>query len=48
MSVRLVSGGERSRYVGALVVVALVYYLAGRVGLELAYLDGALAALWHA
>jgi len=44
MSVRLVSGTERIRYVGALVAVAAVYYLAGRVGLELAYLDGAVAA----
>src|SRR3954469_2555373 len=26
--------------------VALAYYLAGRVGLELAYLDGAVAAAW--
>ena len=46
MSVRLVSGTERIRYVGALVAVAAVYYLAGRVGLELAYLDGAVAAPW--
>src|SRR4051794_13620999 len=27
-------------------LVALVYYVAGRIGLELAYLDGAVAALW--
>jgi signal transduction histidine kinase len=27
-------------------VVALAYYLAGRIGLELAYLNGAVAALW--
>src|SRR6185369_4728405 len=27
-------------------LVALAYYLAGRLGLELAYLDGAVAALW--
>ena len=27
-------------------LVALAYYLAGRIGLELAYLDGAVAALW--
>ena len=46
MSVRLVSGADPGRYVGALAVVAGVYYLAGRVGLELAYLDGAVAALW--
>ena len=27
-------------------LVAVAYYLAGRIGLELAYLDGAVAALW--
>ena len=46
MSVRLVSGTDPRRYVAALAVVALAYYLAGRIGLELAYLDGAVAALW--
>jgi signal transduction histidine kinase len=34
------------RYAGAVALVALLYYGAGRVGLELAYLDGAVAALW--
>ena len=41
--------GERHgvvRYVGALALVTLGYYVAGRIGLELAYLDGAVAALW--
>jgi len=33
-------------YAGTLAVVALAYYLTGRIGLELAYLDGAVAALW--
>jgi signal transduction histidine kinase len=33
-------------YVGALALVALLYYGAGRIGLELAYLNGAVAALW--
>src|SRR5215213_5192249 len=33
-------------YLGALALVALLYYGAGRIGLELAYLDGAVAALW--
>jgi len=33
-------------YAAMLVVTAGAYYLAGRVGLELAYLDGAVAALW--
>ena len=58
MSVRRVSGvgfdlpavGWRSdaavRYAAASRCVALAYYLAGRIGLELAYLDGAVAALW--
>jgi integral membrane sensor domain MASE1 len=45
-SVRLVSGGDPGRYVGALVAVAAAYYVVGRIGLELAYLDGAVAALW--
>jgi signal transduction histidine kinase len=34
------------RYLGAVALVAAMYYLAGRLGLELAYLDGAVAALW--
>ena len=33
-------------YLGSVALVAAVYYLAGRLGLELAYLDGAVAALW--
>src|SRR4051812_31080643 len=33
-------------YLGALALVAILYYVAGRIGLELAYLDGAVAALW--
>jgi signal transduction histidine kinase len=33
-------------YVLTLAMVALVYYAAGRIGLELAYLNGAVAALW--
>jgi signal transduction histidine kinase len=35
-----------ARRAAAIVVVALAYYLAGRAGLELAYLDGAVAAAW--
>ena len=35
-----------TRYIGSLVLVAALYYGAGRIGLELAYLDGAVAALW--
>src|SRR3954469_4403434 len=33
-------------YLGALVLVALLYYGAGRTGLGLGLLDGAVAALW--
>jgi signal transduction histidine kinase len=33
-------------YLGALALVAAIYYGTGRIGLELAYLDGAVAALW--
>ncbi len=33
-------------YASSVALVALAYYLAGRLGLELAYLDGAVAAVW--
>ncbi len=33
-------------YAASIALVAAAYYLAGRLGLELAYLDGAVAALW--
>src|SRR3954451_14887747 len=46
MSTPLVSNAGPARYVGALVLTAAVYYGAGRIGLELAYLNGAVAALW--
>ena len=35
--------GAPVRYVALIALVAGAYYLAGRVGLELAYLDGAVA-----
>src|SRR4051812_27516645 len=38
--------GRLALYVAAVALVALAYYLAGRIGLELAYLNGAVAALW--
>src|SRR5687767_2638922 len=38
--------GRVALYGGSVALVAGAYYLAGRVGLELAYLDGAVAALW--
>jgi signal transduction histidine kinase len=43
------SSGHRGRvalYATAVALVAGAYYLAGRLGLELAYLDGAVAAVW--
>src|SRR5215218_4683779 len=33
-------------YGSSIALVAVAYYVAGRIGLELAYLDGAVAALW--
>jgi signal transduction histidine kinase len=38
--------GRVALYAGSVALVALTYYLAGRLGLELAYLDGAVATLW--
>lgn len=35
-----------ARHLASIGLIAAVYYLAGRFGLELAYLDGAVAALW--
>src|SRR3954462_8806263 len=46
MRARLSSEIVSGRYVGALVLVVLLYYGAGRIGLELAYLNGAVAAVW--
>ena len=44
--VRRPKGSSPVRYVLTVALVALAYYGAGRVGLELAYLNGAVAALW--
>jgi signal transduction histidine kinase len=38
--------GGAGPYAGGLVLVAAAYYLVGRLGLDLAYLNGAVAALW--
>jgi signal transduction histidine kinase len=38
--------GRVALYASSLALVALAYYLTGRLGLELAYLDGAVAAMW--
>src|SRR5262245_31556629 len=46
LRLRGVQGGGLALYAAAVGLVALAYYLAGRIGLELAYLDGAVAALW--
>ena len=43
---RSLIGPDPGRYIATLVIVAGLYYIAGRIGLELAYLDGAVAALW--
>jgi integral membrane sensor domain MASE1 len=39
-------GGRVGLYTGSVALVAGAYYVAGRLGLELAYLDGAVAAVW--
>src|SRR6187551_1144319 len=44
--VRRTRHGSAGVYVGAVVLLAVAYYLVGKIGLELAYLDGAVAALW--
>jgi signal transduction histidine kinase len=44
-SVRAVRGGV-GWYAISIALVAIAYYATGRIGLELAYLDGAVAALW--
>jgi signal transduction histidine kinase len=38
--------GRVALYASYVALVACAYYLAGRLGLELAYLDGAVAAVW--
>jgi signal transduction histidine kinase len=38
--------GRLAQYAISIALVAVAYYLAGRIGLELAYLNGAVAALW--
>ena len=43
---RATAGGRLALYVAAVAIVAAVYYLAARLGLALAYLDGAVAAMW--
>jgi signal transduction histidine kinase len=38
--------GHVTLYAGSVALVAVTYYLAGRIGLELGYLDGAVTVLW--
>ena len=46
VALRRTRRGSLALYVCSVALLALAYYLAGRIGLELAYLDGAVAALW--
>jgi signal transduction histidine kinase len=46
VALRRTRGGRVALYASSVALVALSYYLAGRLGLELAYLDGAVAAVW--
>src|SRR3954464_7858841 len=45
-SLRRREGAGPVRYLLTVALVALAYYGAGRIGLELGYLNGAVAALW--
>src|SRR4051794_7041293 len=45
-ALRRTAHGGVALYVLALALVAIAYYGVGRIGLELAYLNGAVAALW--
>ena len=45
-ALRAVRHGETVLYGGSIALAAAAYYLTGRIGLELAYLDGAVAAVW--
>jgi signal transduction histidine kinase len=45
-SLRRSPRGRVALYTASVALVAGAYYLTGRLGLELAYLDGAVAALW--
>jgi PAS domain S-box-containing protein len=45
-SLRATAGGRRWIYAGSVVVLAVAYYAAAKIGLRLAYLNGAVTALW--
>src|SRR3954469_3787842 len=46
VALRRTRRGGLALYVCSVALLALAYYVAGRIGLELAYLNGAVAALW--
>src|SRR4051812_18450655 len=46
LALRRTRQGRLALYAISIGLVAVAYYLAGRIGLELAYLDGAVAAIW--
>src|ERR1700755_1374628 len=46
LAFRRSSQGRLAEYGISIALVAVAYYLTGRIGLELAYLDGAVAAIW--
>src|SRR3954453_23453025 len=46
VALRRTRRGGLALYVCSVALLALAYYVAGRIGLELAYLDGAVAASW--
>jgi PAS domain S-box-containing protein len=45
-SLRATPAGRRQLYLASVLLLALLYYAAAKVGLRLAYLDGAVTALW--
>src|SRR5215510_16548795 len=46
LAMRRTRSGGPALYAISIALVAVAYYLAGRIGLELAYLNGAVAAIW--
>src|SRR4051812_34033386 len=46
LALRRTRQGRLALYAISIALVAVAYYLAGRIGLKLAYLDGAVAAIW--
>src|SRR3954449_8465933 len=46
LALRRTRQGRLVQYAISIALVAVAYYLVGRIGLELAYLNGAVAALW--